>query len=143
MTEAPRGSSWLQADLKKGSPWWQTSSLPGLWPSHIPLKRCTFSSSRDMISASFRLNRSAQQNTEAFLCHWIRLFSLLQTVLICLSHLSSPLLLSPVASCHLLSHWGSLHPRPSPCPIKQKKKKQIRQDPTFIKYIMHNINNKI
>lgn len=62
MMEAPRGSSWLQADLKKDSGGRETSSPAGLKPSHMPLKSCTFSSSRDMISASFRLNWSAQQS---------------------------------------------------------------------------------
>lgn len=63
MMEAPRGSSWLQADLKKDSAGRETSSpAPGLKLSHMPLKSCTFSSSRDMIAASFRLNWSAQQS---------------------------------------------------------------------------------
>ncbi len=60
ITDAPLGGSRLQADLKKGSVCRQTSSL-GFKPSHIPLKSCTFSSSRDMISVSFCLNRSDQQ----------------------------------------------------------------------------------
>lgn len=60
MTDAPLGGSTPQADLKKGSPCRQTSS-PVFKPSHIPLKSCTFSSSRDMISVSFCFNRSGQQ----------------------------------------------------------------------------------
>lgn len=60
MTDAPLGGSRLQADLKKGSTCLQASS-PGFMPSHIPLKRRTFSSSRDIISVSFCLNKSDQQ----------------------------------------------------------------------------------
>lgn len=58
-TDAPLGGSWLQADLKKGSTCRQTSS-PGFKPSHMPLKSCTFSSSKDIISESFCFNRSEQ-----------------------------------------------------------------------------------
>lgn len=60
MIDAPLGSSWLETDLKKGWTCRQTSS-PGFKPSHIPLKSRTFSSSRDMISVSFCLNKSDQQ----------------------------------------------------------------------------------
>lgn len=63
MTDAPLGGSTPQADLKKGSPCRQTSS-PVFKPSHIPLKSCTFSSSRDMISVSFCFNRSGQREKE-------------------------------------------------------------------------------
>lgn len=60
MMDAPLGGSRLQVDLKNGSACWQASS-PGFKPSHIPLKSRTFSSSRDMISVSFCLNKSDQQ----------------------------------------------------------------------------------
>lgn len=131
MTDAPLGGSWLLADLKKG-PTCRGTSSPWFSPSHIPLKSRTFSSSRDMISVSFCLNRSDQQRVTdsqgdgfqrgklspafLFFSHWRST---------CFSHLSSLWLYSPVVACHLLSRWGSLHPRLSPCQTKEKTKANI------------------
>lgn len=133
MTDAPLGGSRLQADLKKGSTCLQASS-PGFMPSHIPLKRRTFSSSRDIISVSFCLNKSDQQRQTGKKGdrQWGKQvvlfgadsspFSFPQTLKMCFSHLSSPWLWFPVVSCHLPSHWESLHPHPSLCSNKEKTK---------------------
>lgn len=144
MTVAPLGSSWLQADLKKGSACWKISS-PGFRPSHIPLKSCTFSSSSDMISESFCFKSSEHTETdgeENILNQMYPNFHSHQHPK-CASHLSSPWLYSLVVSCHLLSHWEFLHLHPSHCPAKKKEKKPfslqiIRDRIKHLSVIIHN-----
>lgn len=118
-TEAPLGGSWPEADLKKGSACRQTSS-PGFRPSHIPLKSCTFSSSRDMISESFCFSRSERRRQRGSKVRE-RVGSTQSMALNGSSHLSSPWLSSPVVSCPLPSRWESLHLHPSPCPAKRRE----------------------